>query len=201
MKTQNALWTTTIAATAAVLMIVAFAVSPVSAKDPPPGGSDWAKPDLKAASLEFSLLQRYDVLGTKGRVRIRGVVTNCKGGVYYGTAHATLWAQVGGQWNLVHGKKIPPLSTGAVSDVVHDLDWDKNAPAAAAYKLVVELAQGDGWNASDNLSNNELIRSSADISALLHPIMKTQKNSSAAGQIPTVNWPKSGSRWDKVPRR
>jgi hypothetical protein len=181
-------------------MIVTFAVSPVSAKDPPPGGSDWAKPDLKAASLEFSLLQRYDVLGTKGRVRIRGVVTNCKGGVYYGTAHATLWAQVGGQWNLVHGTKIPPLSTGAVSDVVHDLDWDKNAPAAAAYKLVVELAQGDGWNASDNPSNNVLIRSSSELSALLHPTMQNKASSSPSGAGPKVNWPKSGSPWEKFRR-
>ena len=35
----------------------------------PPGGNSWATPDLQAASIEFSLLQQYDDLGTAGSRR------------------------------------------------------------------------------------------------------------------------------------
>jgi hypothetical protein len=199
MKTQNAFWTTTIAASAAVLAMSVLSVSPAAAQNPPPGGSGWAIPDLKAASLEFTLLQQYDGLGTKGRVRIRGVVTNCKGGVYDGTAYAALYEQVGGQWRRVDYQKIPPLSTGAVCEVAYERDWDKNAPPAAAYRLAVELGWGDPRNAADNLFNNELIRGSAGLSALLHPVMQAN-NSLPGGAPPKMNWPKAGSSWDKFRR-
>ena len=201
MKTLKLFSAATIGTCAAVLAMVGIAVSSASAKDPPPGGSSWAIPDLQAASIEFTLVQQYDGLGTKGRVRIRGVVTNCKGGVYYGNAYAALYEQVKGQWDRVDYKKIPALSTGAVCDVVHERDWNKNAPAATAYKLVVELDWQNGFNASDNQSNNELIRSSAGLSALLHPMMQTKTGSSPVGPGPKVNWPKSGSPWDKLRRR
>jgi hypothetical protein len=169
----------------------------------PKGSSSWAQPDLQAASLEFSLLQQYDGLGTKGRVRIRGVVTNCKGGVYSANAHAKLYGydKAGGLWKVVRSKKIPPLSTGAVCDVVYECDWNKNAPLATAYMLRVEFDSYNDYNASENHSNNELIRSSADLSALLHPMMQTKKGSSPVGPGPKVNWPKSGTPWEKFRRR
>ena len=168
----------------------------------PPGGSSWTIPDLKAASIEFTLLQQYDSLGTKGRVRIRGVVTNRKGDPYHGNGYATLKEKVGTAWKRVAIQPIPLLAGGAVCDVVYERNWNKNAPAATAYLLAVEL---DGQD-TDDRSNNSLVRSSEGLSELLqpvrqNPVMQTKTGSSPGGLGPKVNWPKSGSPWDKVPRR
>jgi hypothetical protein len=184
--------------------MVGIAVSSASAQNPPPGGGSWgiAGTDLAADRIEFILVQQYDSLGTKGRVRIRGVVTNRKGDPYHGNGYATLKEKVGTAWKRVAIQPIPLLAGGAVCDVVYERNWNKNAPAATAYLLAVEL---DGQD-TDDRSNNGLVRSSEGLSELLqpvrqNPVMQTKTGSSPGGLGPKVNWPKSGSPWDKVPRR